>query len=78
VTHRLTRPINYNQDDPQRPRPVKTMNVVDVSFQTANLIVLAISLLIGLGYIAVMPPASRRTERSDAEELGILFCLITV
>ena len=25
-----------------------------------------------------MPPASRRTERSDAEEIGILFCLITV
>ena len=25
-----------------------------------------------------MPPASRRTERSDAEELGILFCLMTV
>ena len=35
-------------------------------------------LLIGLGFLAVMPPASRRTERSDAEELGILFCLMTV
>jgi hypothetical protein len=54
------------------------MNVVDVSFQTANLIVVVVSLAIGLGYIAVMPPASRRTERSDAEELGILFCLMTV
>jgi hypothetical protein len=37
-----------------------------------------ISLLIGLGFIAVMPPARRRTPRSDAEELGILFCLMTV
>jgi hypothetical protein len=26
----------------------------------------------------VMPPASRRTRRSNAEELGILFCLMTV
>src|SRR5438132_6446066 len=78
VTHRLTRPINYNQDDPFKKQPVRTMNVIDVSFQTANLIVIAISLAIGLGYIAVMPPASRRTERSDAEELGILFCLMTV
>ncbi|MGB8399896.1 MAG: hypothetical protein WCE35_13965, partial [Bradyrhizobium sp.] len=43
-----------------------------------NGVVVAISLLIGLGYIAVMPSASRRTERSDAEELGILFCLMTV
>jgi hypothetical protein len=25
-----------------------------------------------------MPSASRRTPRSDAEELGILFCLMTV
>jgi hypothetical protein len=76
VTHRLTRPVNYNQDDPRKPP--RYMNVVDVSFKTANLIVVAISLAIGLGYIVVMPPASRRTERSDAEELGILFCLMTV
>jgi hypothetical protein len=76
VTHRLTRPVNYNQVDPRKPP--RYMNVVDVGFQTANLIVVAISLAIGLGYIAVMPLASRRTERSDAEELGILFCLMTV
>jgi branched-subunit amino acid transport protein AzlD len=54
------------------------MNVVDISFQAANWVVIGISVLIGLGYLAVMPPASRRTERSDAEELGILFCLMTV
>jgi 4-amino-4-deoxy-L-arabinose transferase-like glycosyltransferase len=76
VTHRLTRPVNYNQDDPTRPP--RTMNVVDISFQAANWVVIGISGLIGLGYLAVMPPASRRTERSDAEELGILFCLMTV
>jgi glycosyl transferase family 87 len=76
VTHRLTRPVNYNQDDPRRPP--RTMNIADVSFKTANLIVVAVSLALGLGYIAVMPPASRRTERSDAEELGLLFCLMTV
>src|SRR6266403_3741717 len=76
VTHRLTRPVNYNQDDPGKP--VRTMNVVDISFQAANWIVIGISIAIGLGYLAVMPQASRRTERSDAEELGILFCLMTV
>jgi hypothetical protein len=76
VTHRLTRPVNYNQDNPAKP--VRTMNIANLDFKTANLIVLAISLGIGLGYVAVMPPASRRTERSDAEELGILFCLMTV
>jgi hypothetical protein len=76
MTHRLTRSINYNQDDPSRP--VRTMNVVDISFKAANWLVVLISLAIGLGYIAVMPPAARRTERSDAEELGLLFCLMTV
>jgi hypothetical protein len=76
MTHRLTRPINYNQEDPAKPP--RTMNIVNLDFRTANLVVLAISLVIGLGYIAVMPRYSRRTARSDAEEVGILFCLMTV
>src|SRR5207247_1887490 len=76
VTHRLVRPVNYNQDDPSKP--VRTMNFANLDFRTANWIVLAVSLAIGLGYLAVMPKATRRTERSDAEEIGILFCLITV
>src|ERR1700734_2144715 len=54
------------------------MNLLDLDFKTANWIVLGISLLIGLGYLTVMPPRDRRTPRSDAEELGILFCLMTV
>src|SRR5207248_6471889 len=53
MTHRLTRPVNYNQDDPTRP--VRTMNAIDISFKAANLLVVAISLALGLGYIAVMP-----------------------
>lgn len=76
VTHRLTRPVNYNQDDPARPPAY--MNVADVNFKTANWIVLGVSLLLGLGFIAVMPPRARVTPRSNAEELGILFCLMTV
>ena len=76
VTHRLTRPVNYNQDEPSKPP--RYMNLLDLDFKTANWIVVVISLLIGLGYIAVMPPRARRTPRSDAEELGILFCLMTV
>jgi Glycosyltransferase family 87 len=76
MTHRLTRPINYNQEDPAKP--VRTMNVVDISYKAANLVVLVVSLILGLAFIAVMPNVSRRTPRSDAEELGILFCLMTV
>jgi hypothetical protein len=76
VTHRLTRPVNYNQDNPAKPPAY--MNLLDLDFKTANWAVLAISLAIGLGYVAVMPARSRITPLSNAEELGILFCLMTV
>ena len=69
MTHRLTRPVNYNQDDPAKP--ARTMNVANLDFKTANWIVLAVSLLIGLGYLAVMPPrvapdANGRMPRNSA------------
>jgi hypothetical protein len=76
VTHRLTRPVNYNQDNPAK-QPAY-MNLLDLDFKTANWVVLAISLAIGLGYVAVMPARARTTRLSNAEELGILFCLMTV
>jgi hypothetical protein len=76
VTHRLVRPINYFQDDPKRAPA--TMNVIDVDYKTANWIVLCVSALIGLGFILVIPAQSKITPRSNAEELGILFCLMTV
>jgi hypothetical protein len=76
LTHRLTRPVDYNQDNPNKTPGY--MNLLDLDFKTANWVVVGISFLIGLGFIAVMPPARRRTPRSDAEELGILFCLMTV
>ncbi|HEY3677830.1 MAG TPA: glycosyltransferase family 87 protein, partial [Bradyrhizobium sp.] len=34
VTHRLTRPINYNQDEPAKP--VRYMNLLDLDFKTSN------------------------------------------
>jgi hypothetical protein len=76
VTHRLTRPINYNQNEPTDPP--RFMNLADLDFKTANWIVLGVSILVGLGFIAVIPPRSRATPRSDAEELGILFALMTI
>ena len=59
MTHRLTRPVNYNQDDPSKPP--RTMNVADLSFKTANWIVLAVSFLIGAGFLVVMPSRERMT-----------------
>ncbi len=76
VTHRLMRPVNYDQNE--AGAPPRYMNVADLDFKTANWIVLGVSLLLGLGFIAVLPRASQTTPRSEAEELGILFCLMTV
>jgi hypothetical protein len=76
MTHRLTRPVNYNQDNPAKAPAY--MNLVDLDFKTANWVVIGVSVAIGLAFIAVMPPRWRRTPCSDAEELGILFCLMTV
>jgi hypothetical protein len=76
LTHRVMRPVNYNQDNPANPPAY--MNLLDLDFKSANWVVVGLSVAIGLGFVGVMPPRSRRTPRSDAEELGILFCLMTV
>src|SRR5580704_12890202 len=47
MTHRLTRPVNFNQDNPAKPP--QYMNLVDLDFRTANWVVIAVSLAIGLG-----------------------------
>lgn len=76
VTHRLVRPVNYNQIDPAKP--ARFMNVADVDYRTANWIVLAVFAAIGLGFIAIIPARANMTQRSIAEEVGILFCLMTL
>jgi Glycosyltransferase family 87 len=76
LTHRLTRPVDYNQDNLNN-KPAY-MNLLNLDFKTANWVVLGVAAIIGVAFIVVMPPAARRTPRSDAEELGILFCLMTV
>ena len=75
VTHRLTRPVNYNQDNPAKPPRYGSARsrFQDREFGGNRDIV-----GIGLGYVAVMPARSRITPLSNAEELGILFCLMTV
>lgn len=74
--HRFTRHVDYNQIEPAGP--VGYVNVIDVDFRTANWIVLAVAALIGVGFMASVPPHSNMTPRSTADELGILFCLMTI
>ncbi|GAB1715655.1 MAG: hypothetical protein NTAFB05_06970 [Nitrobacter sp.] len=76
VTHRLVRPVNYNQIDPAKP--AQYMNVADLDYKTANWIVLAVFAAIGLGFIGIIPARAKMTPKSTAEEVGILVCLMTV
>jgi hypothetical protein len=58
VTHRLTRPVNYNQDNPAKPPAY--MNLLDLDFKTANWVVLAISLAIVFCLMTVASPLARQ------------------
>lgn len=74
--HRFTRPVDYNQT--VAPLSHAYINVIDVSYQTANWLVLIVCTLIGLGFVAAAPRQSQMTPRSTADEIGILFCLMTI
>lgn len=76
MTHRFVRPVNYNQNDPAQPP--RYVNFLNLDYKQANGVLLALSALIGLAFIWVMPKDSKRTRLSNAAELGILFCLMTV
>ena len=76
VTHRLLRPVNVEQKDPDaKPRYV---NILDLSYRQANLVLLAVAGLIGAGFCAVLPPERRRSLRSDATEFALLLSLMTI
>ena len=76
VAHRLLRPVNVEQKDPDAaPRYV---NILDLSYQQVNLVILAIAGLIGAGFCAVLPPERGRTLRSDAIEFALLLSLMTI
>ena len=76
ITHRILRPVNYRAVDPDSAPA--TMNLLDVSYRTANLAVLGVMAALGLGFVALMLPAGRLTRTAFAEETGILICLMTI
>jgi len=76
VTHRFLRPLNAEVIG----RDVKPIyvNILSLGYQQANLVLLAIAGLIGVGFCAVLPPERRRTLRSDAAEFALLLSLMTI
>lgn len=76
VTHRFLRPLNSEGQDPEN-KPIY-VNVADLTYQQANLALLAVATLIGLGFIMALPPDRRRTAASDGAEFALLIALMTV
>jgi hypothetical protein len=76
VVHRYVRPINAEAEHPEY-KPVY-VNVLDLSYDQANIVLAVVAGLIGLGFVAVLPPRRRRTPASDAAEYALLIALMTI
>ena len=76
LTHRIVRPINYFAvSEDSEPA---YMNLFELSYDQANLVVLAVAALLGLAFVAVMVPRRHMTPRAYADEIAILICLMTI
>ncbi len=76
TANRLLRHVEY--DHKYEPHTPVYANVADLDFKTVNQIILASALLLGLAFIAVMPPSRRRTPETDAIEFALLLLLILI
>ena len=76
MTHRFVRPVNAEAEDP-KAAPIY-VNVLDLTYDQANLVVLGLAGLLGLGFVVAMPADRRRTPASDAAEFAILIALMTI
>ncbi len=76
VSNRLLRHVEY--DHSYGPHTPVYANLADLKFSTVNGIILAAALLLGLGYLAVMPAAPRCTPETDAIEFALLLLLMLV
>jgi hypothetical protein len=77
VEHRLLRPLNA-EPDPDQPAPPIYVNLFDLDQRTADVVFVATAIVIGVGFILLMPPRRRRTPRSDIAEWSILMILILI
>jgi hypothetical protein len=76
VANRLLRHVEY--DHKYEPHEPVYANLADLDFKTVNGIILACALALGLGFIAVMPPARARTAETDAIEFALLLLLMLI
>jgi hypothetical protein len=76
VVHRYARPINAEAENPTAA-PLY-VNFLDLTYEQANLVLAVVAGLVGLGFVVVLPPESRRTPASDAAEYALLIALMTI
>ncbi len=76
VGNRYLQEINADLETKETP-PVY-VNIVEMSPKTANLVILGVAGLIGLGFVVLMPARARRTPQSNAAEIGMLLTLMTI
>jgi Glycosyltransferase family 87 len=76
VVHRYTRPINAEAEHPEY-RPIY-VNVLNLTYDQANIVLAVVAGIIGLGFIALLPPQARRTPASDGAEYALLIALMTI
>jgi hypothetical protein len=76
VTHRFLRPINAEAETPG-VTPIY-VNVFNLTYDQANVVLLALAALIGLGFVASLPRESRRTPGSNAAEYALLIALMVI
>lgn len=83
TAHRLLRhvPADHRREPPvppdQQPTPIYA-NVADLSFNALNGVILGVSALLGLIFVASLRPTAERTHWSDAVEIAMLLVLMTV
>lgn len=76
VAHRLLRPVDIDSSKP--PAPQTYVNFLDLGFGAINAIIVGVALLLGVIFLAVMPPARLRTARTDAIEFSLLLLLMVM
>ncbi len=76
MVHRYTRPINAEAEHPE-VKPIY-VNVLDLTYDQANVVLAVVAGLIGLGFVASLPPENRRTPASDGAEYALLIALMTI
>lgn len=74
LANRMLRHIDA--DEQYGPHKAHYANIADLSFSAVNRIIMAIGLMLGLIYVAVMPRRKRRTSETDALEFALLLLLM--